>query len=372
MEASIAAILRRHFPAYASAHRLPLHQHRAAALIARCGRSELGGHLERCDCAQTERIVWHSCKHRLCPRCARKARNDWLEKEAGRLLPCAHHHIIFTLPHDLLDWWRFNRALMADTLFDAAAQTLRELLADPDHLGATPGLLLALHTWSRSLALHPHLHALVTDGGLADDQWRSPRRGHFLPARVVKALFRGKLLAALSRRLTSGELRLPPDCTAASARSLINRLGRAKWHVWLRARYAHGHGVLLYLARYLRGGPLRDSQLVSVSDRRIVTRYQPHDGKPTTLALDPHAWLRRYLEHAPVTGQHALRRYGLYATTAQTRRQRARELVGELAPPAVTPSPRRSATYTRPVVRCPRCAQPLHFVRRIPPQRAPP
>ncbi|MFZ3017616.1 MAG: transposase [Gallionella sp.] len=368
MAFSISEIFRKHFDAYAARQRLPRHQRRAAWLIARCGRSELGGHLERCACAQTERIVWHSCKHRLCPRCARKVKDEWLEKETARLLPCAHQHIIFTMPHELLDWWRYNRAAMADALFDAAAQTLTELLGDPRYLGACPGMLLALHTWSRSMALHPHIHALVTDGGLVGDVWRTPRRSHFLPAGVVKALFRGKFLAALSRLLVSGDLQLPPDVSPERARSLINRLGRLKWHVWLCTRYAHGQGVLLYLARYLRGGPLRDSQLVSVSNQRIVIRYRPHGAPPTTLSLDPGAWLRRYLEHAPVLGQHALRRYGLYAPAAHVRRQLARSLVA----PAPARLPRRSAIHPKPTVCCLRCAQPLRFTRRIPPQRSPP
>ena len=319
MERTIGAVFRAHFAAYAKAHRLPLHQHRAASLIARCGRSELGGHLERCPCAATERIVWHSCKHRLCPRCARKIRNDWLDRERERLLPCAHQHLVFTLPHELLAWWRFNRAAMTDALFNAAAATLSELLADRRYLGATPGMLLALHTWSRSMALHPHIHALVTDGGLAGDQWRSPRRSHFLPARVVQALFRGKFLFDVNRRLAAGDLRLPTDCSPERARSLINRLGRVKWHVWLAGRYDHGDGVLVYLARYLRGGPVNDTQLAALSAQRIVTRYHDRTTGPATLVLPPHAWLARYLEHAPVTGQHALRRYEIGRTSCRER-----------------------------------------------------
>jgi hypothetical protein len=368
MTSIIGSIFRQHFPAYAKAHRLPLRQHRAAFLISRCGRSELGGHVERCACAQTERIVWHSCKHRLCPRCARKVKDDWLAKESARVLPCAHHHLIFTVPHELLPWWRFNRAVMTDALFDASAATLTELLADPRYLGATPGILLALHTWSRSMALHPHIHALVTDGGLATDQWRAPRRSHFLPAGVVKALFRGKFLAAVAHALATGTLRLPPDTSDERATSLINRLGRITWHVWLCQRYDHGMGVLLYLARYLRGGPLRESQLVAASDRRIVIRYQAHGAPPTTLALAPDAWLRRYLEHTPVTGQHALRRYGLYAPAAHT----AREIARALVPPVALHAPRRFAVHPRPTPCCPHCAQPLRFSHRLPRQRSPP
>lgn len=368
MALSINEILRREFPGYARSRRLPARQHRAAWLLSRCGRSELGGHLERCPCAQTERIVWHSCKHRLCPRCARKVKDQWLERERARLLPCAHHHIIFTLPHELLDWWRFNQAAMGNALFAAAAATLTELLADPRYLGACPGMLLALHTWSRSLALHPHIHALVTDGGLDGAQWRLPRRSHFLPALVVKALFRGKLLAALARLLAKGTLRLPPDWSPERARTLINRLGRLRWQVWLCERYDHGQGVLLYLARYLRGGPLRDTQLLATSTQQIVMRYRPHGAPPTTMTLTPPAWLARYLEHAPVTGQHALRHYGLYAPTATARREIARTQV----PPPTTRAPRYHASHPRPAPRCPHCAQPLRFAHRLPPQRSPP
>ena len=165
---------------------------------------------------------------------------------------------------------------------------------------------------------------------------------------------RGKFLAMLSDLLANGALKLPPDCSAERLQSLINRLGRVKWHVWLCERYEHGLGVITYLARYLRGGPLCDSQLVSVDDERIVTSYQPHDsndhGKnstpdnetchdhsltpvpplpmgegygsslrefhvnhPALLTLAPEVWLQRYLEHAPISGQHSIRHYGLYA-----------------------------------------------------------
>jgi hypothetical protein len=367
---SISSVIRGFFPAFSRHHKLPLHQYKAAALIARCGHSEMGGHLERCPCALTERIVWHSCKHRLCPRCANRARNAWLDHEAARLLPCAHHHAIFTFPHELLVLWRYNRALMTDLLFTASARTLIELLADPRYLGAIPGMLLGLHTWSRDFALHPHIHALVSDGGMHDGQWITPRHSHFLPAGAVKALFRGKFLAMLSDLLAGGALKLPPDCSAERLKSLINRLGRVKWHVWLCKRYEHGLGVITYLARYLRGGPLRDSQLVSVDDEHIVTRYQPHDSDHSaTLSLTPDVWLQRYLEHAPISGQHSIRHYGLYAPVSGEKRQLARNLV----PPQKVRVPRHEAIhYLPPTVICPYCGQPLRFVRLIPPLRGPP
>ena len=367
MAGQIAQIFRDHFDTYAGCRKLPGHHHRAAWLIARCGRSELGGHLERCACAQTERIIWHSCRHRLCPRCAGTSRQKWLEREQARLLPVAHHHIVFTLPHQLLDVWRMNRRFMNDLLFTCASQCLRQLLDDPRYLGATPGLLIALHTWSRSGALHPHVHAMLTDGGLCDDKWVTPRRSHLLPARVLRALFRGKYLAAVRSALEAGSLRLPHDQSIERTRSMLNALARINWHVWLTERYAHGQGLLRYLARYLRGAPVRDAQ-IHYNTRAVTLAYRPHNQSATTLSLTPHAWIARLLEHTPPPGQHAIRRYGLYA-------RRTHLSISDLdLPPERITTPRTFAQHPRPCVQCPHCLQALHYVQRIKPPRcnAPP
>ena len=107
-----------------------------------------------------------SCHQRCCPQCQALATERWLQAQKARLLDCAHHHLIFTIPHELNELWSFNRAPMAQSLFAAVRDTLSELLADPRYLGARPAFVLAPHTWGRSLALHPHIHALVLSGGL--------------------------------------------------------------------------------------------------------------------------------------------------------------------------------------------------------------
>ena len=192
MDSSIRGILQKHFPSYAQSHGLPHHVHRAAHLLSVCRTAKLGGHIQACPHGHTERIVYHSCRHRLCPQCNALPSERWLEKMRARLIDCAHHHVIFTLPHSLHGLWRYNRAWMTQLLFTATAETLHTLCADAKHIGATPGFILALHTWGRSLSLHPHIHALITDGGLnAEGQWQRPKRSCFLPARVVMALFRG-------------------------------------------------------------------------------------------------------------------------------------------------------------------------------------
>lgn len=327
MRYTLRDLFRDHFPAYAQTHRLPGRVHRAAWLIGHCRSAQLGGHVQRCPCGAVERVWYNSCRHRLCAQCAGLARERWLAAERARLLATGHHHLVFTLPHDFNDLWQYNRELLTGLLFASAAATLKELLADPKYLGAEPGLLLGLHTWNRRLGLHPHIHALVTDGGFRDGQWHTPRRSHFLPAHVVMALFRGKFLAALRAALAAGRLQLPAEATPARLRSLCNRLGRAKWHVFLAQRYAHGEGVAAYLARYLRGGPLKNGQLRPTRDGQLCLQPRRDDAtaeRPTPLTLSPAALLTRYLAHVPIPGQHLVRHYGLYAPSRGAAREAAR------------------------------------------------
>src|ERR671936_1005623 len=175
---------------------------------------------------------------------------------------------------------------MSTLLFQAVRETLFDLLADPKYLGAQPGIIAALHTWSKTLVLHPHLHCLVTGGGLTPDgQWRAVRNGFLLPARVVMAVFRGKMLAAIRQALACEALTVPAPMRPQQLQNLLNRLGhprKTKWNVRIMERYRHGAGVVTYLARYLRGGPIKNARLVAWDGARVIftcrARHEEADG----------------------------------------------------------------------------------------------
>src|SRR5262249_5779524 len=184
------------FPAYAQTHPLPAHIRRAARAAMQCRTAVLGGHVQACPDGHMARIWYNSCRHRACPQCASLQTERWLTLQQARLLACDHYHVIFTLPHDLNPLWLANVSVMTTLLFQAVHDTLRTLLADPKYLGAQPGILAALHTWSQTLVLHPHVHCLVTGGGrTADGSWEAVRTGFLLPVRVVMAGVPGELLA---------------------------------------------------------------------------------------------------------------------------------------------------------------------------------
>jgi len=382
-ECTLRGIFQEHFEAYAERHRLPAYVHRAAYWIARCRTAELGGHVRRCPEGHVERAFYNSCHQRVCPQCQALATERWLERQRARLLACAHHHLIFTIPHELNALWCWNRAPMAKLLFGAVRDTLMELLHDPRYLGARPAFLAALHTWGRSLALHPHVHVLAADGGLdAEGDWVAPRRSHFLPARVLMLLFRGKFLAAIRAAAERGALQRPPDLSRERCRSLLNRLGRKKWNVHIRARYAHGEGGAAYLARYLKGGPLKNAQLLPAERGGVRFRYRPHrdeddaGAEPVLMNLSPEAFLARYLAHLPAPGLQTMRGYGLYGQRASALLDRARAGLGQA--PAEDPPVLRVEEFlarfrqTADASRCPRCGASLHFVSLIAHGPAPP
>ena len=315
---TIQYLLHLGFAAYAARHRLPGYQHRAMRALMACRTALLGGHVQSCPEGHVTRIWYNSCRHRMCPQCAWLQVERWLQKQTARLLVCDHYHVIFTLPSELHGLWRFNDKQMANLLFRAVHETLRELLWDTKYLGAEVGIMAALHTWSQTLTLHPHIHCLVTGGGLTtDNRWRPVRGGFLLPIRVVMAVYRGKLLWLLDQALRRGDLVLPPEMAARQWTHLRRQLGRVKWNVHIRERYAHGSGVLTYLARYLRGGPLSNRRLISYSNGQVSFRVRgPGEGSSGSrgvIRLTLEEFIRRYLQHVPLPGARLVRCYGLYA-----------------------------------------------------------
>jgi hypothetical protein len=236
------------YPAYEQTHPLPAHVRRAARAIMQCRTATLGGHIQACPDGHVARVWYNSCRHRSCPQCAYLQTERWLALQRARLLACDHSHVIFTLPHALKPLWLANVPVMTTLLWQAVRATLLELLADPKSLGAQPGIMAALHSWSHTLVLHPHVHCLVTGGGWTPDgQWQAVRTGFLLPVRVVMAVFRGKLLAAIRQALAREALALPEAIRPQQRLNLRNRLGHPRqttWNVHIQARSRHGAGVV--------------------------------------------------------------------------------------------------------------------------------
>ena len=326
--ASLQDVFTRHFPEYVQGRRLHPREWQAASSIARCYTAEAGSHYEVCAAGHAGAEIHHACRHRSCPRCADRARQQWLQAELERLLPCPHFHAVFTLPHEFLPLWEFNRAEMIALLMGSVRDALMAMLADPRHLGAKPGLLLALHTWGRNLSHHPHVHALVSAGGVrGDGTWVATREGYLLPLAPLRRLFAGKLLGQLREQLQQGVLRCPPRQPLSHWRGVISQLYRKHWNIQINPPYCSARGVALYLARYAKGGPLPKDRELLLDHGSVSFEYTDHrDGRRKRQRLDAATFIARILWHAPPKGVHTVRHAGLYAACAC--RQHGQALLG--------------------------------------------
>ena len=329
MEVTLQRIFKQSFSHYQEQHGISLDQHRAAQAIMACQTDELGHEEWGCsDDGHTEQQA-HSCRHRSCPRCQHAYTQDWLEKTQARLLPCDHYHVVFTLPHELNEIWQFNRSWSADHLFKAAAETVQQLLKDERYLGGEVGILASLHTWGRTLAFHPHVHLLVSGGGLSSGQWKPLKKSFLLPAGVLKAKFRGKWLSWLNTAYQQGEIKLPSHWCERDWRYALRKVARTSWNVHIQGPYHHGKGVVNYLSRYVHGGPIKDTRLVNADSKMVQFRYRDHhDGKEKSMSLKTQHFISRVLWHIPVKGQHNIRYYGLYVPGATAKRAIIRQQIG--------------------------------------------
>jgi hypothetical protein len=367
---SLQDIFIEHFPRYAQTRALHPREWRAALCISRCYTSELGAHVLTCPEGHYERVQWHACRHRSCPRCVEPARTRWVEAQKLRLLPCAHFHTVFTLPHELLALWSYNREQMTQLLFEAARDSLLQLMADPRRLGVLPGLLMSLHTWGRNLSMHPHLHCLVTAGGLNEQgQWKDSCTHVPVSALPLKALFRGKFLSNLGALLKHRRLSLPPEQDRGYWHAQIRSLWRKDFHVEVCDVYEHGRGVMLYLARYVKGGPLPKDRPLWCDEQQVAFDYTDHrDGKTKRMRMPVMQFVGRMLWHAPPKGQHVTRHAGLYGTARARQHDAALRALMD-AQPALWP--RAAASADPPPLppeapRCPSCR--VTLLRRLRPR----
>lgn len=347
MEATLQDIFREGFEAYAASHKLPLKHHKAAHAIMRCRTPEQGGHELRCPDDHEHTIQYHSCRHRSCPKCNALPKAEWAEKQFHRLLPVDHYHAIFTLPHELLPIWRFNQAWCVKTFFRVVNETLMTLMKDEKYLGAVPGVIMNLHTWGRNLILHPHVHCLITGGGITSSgQWKRIKKQFLLPGRVVSALYKGKFLGALWRGLKKGEIHFNSD-QANTLEKLLKAAGKKKWNVRIQPPYAHGKGVMKYLARYVKGGPIGNHRIIAANDEQVTFHYKDHrDGKHKIQVLRTGPFISRILEHVAESRQHVVRHFGLYGHQSVDKRESCRGQLGDPPQKSCSKDKRESKSCT--------------------------
>ena len=319
----VAEVFREFTPAFL--HRygdtLSPDQRRVLWHVARCRTAELGGHVEECDRCGHRRIAYNSCCNRHCPKCQAAARAQWLDQRSAELLPVEYFHVVFTLPHEIGPLALQNRRRIYGMLFQATAESLLTIAADPRHLGAQIGFLAVLHTWGQNLHLHPHVHCVVPGGGLSPDRsrWIACRPGFFLPVRVLSRLFRAKFLSFLRdaqehrQILFHGQQRYLEE--PARFRQLVAALREKEWVVYAKPPFGGPEVVLKYLARYTHQVAISNYRLIAIENDQVHFHWKDYtDGnRPKTMALAGVEFVRRFLLHVVPSGFVRIRHFGFLA-----------------------------------------------------------
>lgn len=295
---------------------------RAFDAIKGCRSGAYGKHMASCATGCTQEIRYHSCHHRCCPQCNALPRERWLEEQQNRLLHCEHHHIVFTIPAELRRFWLFHKAEVTDDLFHAAKEAIIRLCKKRLYMGALPGLLMAFHSWSRTLEVHPHLHCLVSAEGITPTgEWKHAARDCFLPWKLLMKTFRVLLLRRWIKRARSGGWSEALG-EGWEIEAKLKTEYRRDWHVEVFPRYRQGRGVAIYLARYMRGGPCQSRQVEAREDGQVLFFPKKGDRKAPVGCYTPARFIDRYLEHVPPHRLRVVRRYGVYASQGKAVKQR--------------------------------------------------
>lgn len=364
----IAEVFRRFAADYLAAHgasMLPSHR-RAIDDIVNCRTAALGGQVWRCEACNTEVFSYHSCGNRSCPKCHTAQTQAWLERRQAELLPVPYFHITITVPAELRAVLRANQRDGYGVLMQACAAAIIELARDPRYVGGTVAVLAVLHTWTQQLNFHPHVHCLVSGGGISDDTttWHPARHNFLVPIKALAKLVRGKFKALLRRKC--------PDLTIPDA------VWRTPWILHVTAWGNGEQAVLDYLARYVFRVALTNARIVGLDGQAVTIQYKERKtGRRRTCRLSGEEFMRRFLQHVLPRGFHKVRYSGLWHPRQRANAARVRQMLQLRAPPEpdppqelVLPSLDQSDTEPMPPIEpriCPHCQNGrLLFIRVLP------
>ncbi|ABR49491.1 putative transposase [Alkaliphilus metalliredigens QYMF] len=333
---AIQEIFQEYYKEYEKTHTLPKHARDAANKIKKCRTAALGGHVQACPEEHYQRIWYNSCKHRACTQCSGIQIEEWLEKQRVRLLDIDHFHVVFTIPHQLNELWLLNTEIMSKIFFESVKKSLFGLLKNPSFLGASPGMIATLQTWGQTLYLHPHIHCLITGGGLTDtEEWKNSNKDYLVPCKTLMEIFRGKYIDELHKLAHKNKIKRPEGMKYLEIHDLLKKLRTKNWNVRIMERYTHGEGVITYLGRYIRGGCISNKRIISIKNGEVIFKHQDNKetdeknkAKKKTMKLKAEEFIQRFLLHIPKPGTKVVRYYGIYASSKEKSLNKCRELLG--------------------------------------------
>ena len=313
-------------------------QKKVVKAIIHCRTARLGGHKIICkDCGYSE-ISYNSCRNRHCPKCQYFKKLKWLNKRIEEILPVKYFHIVFTIPHLLNPLVLQNKKELYGIHFKAVNETLTEAALNPKNLGAKIGFMSILHTWGQNLLDHPHMHCVVTGGGLNKDKtkWISSRDNFFIHVKRLSKLFRGKYLYYLKMAYNEKNIKFYGKLKELRYRdnfnSFLSQLYKKNWVVYSKKPFDNPVNVFKYLGRYTHRIAISNSRIVKVTENKVSFRWKDYrnGNKKKIMKLSVEEFMRRFLLHTLPKGFKRIRFYGLLSNRYKKENiKRIRELLND-------------------------------------------
>ena len=303
------------------------HVQKVLQRIRSCRTAALGYHLYRCSdeqCGHTQ-YQYHSCRDRHCPNCGAVKKQQWIEARTRELLPVKYYHVVFTVPHELNCVMLGHRKVLFKLLFDASASTLLTFSQDDKYLGATTGIISVLHTWGQQLSFHPHIHCIVSGGGITGaGKWKEAKRNDWrflFPVKAMSMVYKTKFLQALQRMVACGEVRLK---NASTSQAFFNLLYQKEWVVYSKAPFGGPATVIEYLGRYTHKVAISNHRICSIKGEEgsVTFGYKDYKdgGKQKQMTLAGEEFIRRFSQHILPARFTKIRTYGYLANRGRHKR----------------------------------------------------
>lgn len=295
---------------YIEKHNLSKEQWKVFNAIRNCGTKNLGYHICTCEECGEEYFGFNSCRNRHCPMCQNYAREKWIQNESSYLLDSKYFHIVTTVPYEINEIFLYNKEICYNILFKATSESILELAKDPKWLGAKVGITSILHTWGQTMEFHPHIHSIVTGGGLKNNSWISCNKDYLFKVQVFGALFRGKFLAYLKHEFDN--LNTDFD-NLKSFNKFLEPLYNKTWITYIEPPKGNSENVIEYVGRYSFRVAISNERIKNIENGMITFEYKDYkdNSKYKLMTISAEEFIRRFLLHVLPDNFTKIKHYGL-------------------------------------------------------------
>lgn len=323
---TVQDIFQRFYPAYLDTYSSSPEQAKTAINIMNCKTGAYGGNISICEDCGAVHIHYNSCRNRCCPMCQAVPKEMWMDARREDVLDAPYFHLVFTVPDILNPVIYSNKKLLYDALYHAASDTIRELSADPAHLGARIGYICILHTWGSEMNFHPHIHTILLGGGLTpDNKWTDNGEDFFLPIHVISKVFRGKYMEELKQLWESEQLVFHGSAEKYRNhyifKELVDTCYSVDWVPYCKKTFNGAQSVISYLGKYTHRIAISNHRIIRMDEDSVTFSVKDyHDGgKWKEFTLSGVEFIRRFLMHVPPKHFVRIRHYGILCSRTKNR-----------------------------------------------------